>query len=146
MTPDPQKCLSESKRVLKEGGVLACSSWQGSQWMDLMNSLKKVRPDKQMLEVPKEWMEVELMKGELEKAGFKDVESLQVETKMRFEKLETFCDFVILKVPHIVALTKDMSEEEIAKFKTTMMEEGRKMCPNEPGELKGVALIAVGRK
>lgn len=28
MTSDPIKCLKESKRVLRDGGVLACSSWQ----------------------------------------------------------------------------------------------------------------------
>lgn len=52
MTSDPQKCLSESKRVLKDDGVLVCSSWKGSQWIEMMNLLKQVRPDKIMPEVP----------------------------------------------------------------------------------------------
>ena len=146
MTPDPQKCLSESKRVLKEGGVLTCSSWQGSQWMDLMNLLPQVRPDKTMPEMPKAWMNGDLMKAELEKAGFIDVESHQVPTAMRFDTLASLVDFMLTKMPHMVMLTRDFSEEDITKLKDIMVAEGKKMNADEPGTLKGTALVAVGRK
>lgn len=146
MTPDPQKCLSESKRVLKDGGVLACSSWQGSQWLDLMRLLPRVRPDKRLPDLPKEWEDIDLMKRELEKAGFRDVEGYPVETKMTFDKLEPLVDFLITKMPHMVMLTKDFSEGERASLKDLLLEEGRKMCPNEPGSFVGTALVAVGRK
>ena len=59
MTPDPQKCLSESRRVLKDGGVLTCSSWEGSQWIDLMATVTKIRPDKKSPELPKDWRTVD---------------------------------------------------------------------------------------
>ena len=146
MTPDPQKCLSESKRVLTDGGVLTCSSWQWSQWMDLMSLVPKIRPDKQMPEIPKEWMNVDAVKGELEKAGFRDVESQQVHTTMKFEKMEGLADFMINKLPHMIMLTKDFSDDERAKLKALWMEEGKKMCSDEPGELKGITLVAFGRK
>lgn len=146
MTPDPQKCLSESNRVLKDGGVLSCSSWQWSQWMDLMNLVPKIRPDKQMPEIPKEWMSADAVKGELEKAGFKDVESEQVHTTMRFEKMEELADFIINKLPHMKMLTKDFSDDDHAKLKALWIEEGKKMCPSEPGELKGITIVATGRK
>ena len=100
MTPDPQKCLSESRRVLKDGGVLACSSWKGSQWMDLMNLLPQIRPDKQMPTMPENWSDVALLKAELEKAGFKDVETQEVDVDMRYEKTEEFVDFMMQKMPH----------------------------------------------
>ena len=146
MTPDPQKCLAESKRVLKDGGVLACSSWEGSQWMDLMNLLPQIRPDKKVPELPKEWSSDSAVKAELEKAGFRDVESHRVHTVMKFEKMEDLMEFMITKLPHIVMLVKDFSEDERARLKSLWVEEGRKMCPSEPGELTGTALVAVGRK
>ena len=145
MTSDPQKCLSESNRVLKNDGVLVCSSWQGSQWIDLMNLVPTIRPDKKMPAVPKEWDNVELLKKELEKAGFQDVESHQVQTSMKVDKWEPMMDFMLGKMPHMVMLTKDFSEDEMTRLRTLFLEEGRKMC-DEPGELEGTALVAVGRK
>ena len=146
MTPDPQKCLTESRRVLKDGGVLACSSWKGSQWLDLMNILPRIRPEAKMPEMPKEWMETSPMKAQLEKAGFKDVESYEVETTMKFETLDGLNRFMMMKIPHMQMLTKDFSDDEKEKLITLANEEGRKMAPNDPGELHGVALVAVGRK
>lgn len=145
MTPDPQKCLLESKRVLRDGGVLACSSWQGSQWMDLMNLAPRVRAV-EMPKVPPEWESAGAMKTELEKAGFQDVKSYQVDTSMSFEKREVFIDFIFSKMPHMVELLKDWSEEDLKRLKLIADEEMQKMSPNEPGKLAGTALVAVGRK
>lgn len=113
--------------------------------MDLMALIPKIRSDKKMPEMPKEWMDVELMKGELEKAGFREVESHKVDVTMKMENLEALCD-MLLKMPHIAMMTSDFSEADHAKFKTMMFEEGRKMAPRDPVELKGVSLVAVGRK
>ena len=146
MTPDPQKCLSESKRVLKEGGVLTCSSWQGSDWMDLMNLLPQVRSDKKPIEMPKAWCNWELMKGELEKAVFKDVQAYQVETEMKFERYDPCIDIFVDKMPHMIAMMEDFSADERAKTRALMKEEMKKISPQEPGSLRGVALVAVGRK
>lgn len=146
MTSDPAKCLSESKRVLKDGGVLTCSSWKGSQWLDMMNILPQVRPDKTMPEIPAGWKEADALKAELEKAGFREVEAFEVPTKMEFERMEPFVDFMLNKMPHMQMLAKDMTQEEVAKVKARMLEKGREMCSSEPGELKGTALVAVGRK
>ena len=145
MTPDPQKCLSESRRVLKDGGVLACSSWQTSDWMDMMNLVPKVRPDKVMPEIPKEWSDIDLIRKELEKAGFSDVESHQVAVTMKFNKLQELVD-LCMKLPHMVNLVKDMSGDETSQLKALMFELGKKSEPREPGELHGTALVAVGRR
>ncbi|KAK3691636.1 hypothetical protein LTR37_018515 [Vermiconidia calcicola] len=146
MTPDPQKCLSESKRVLKDGGVLACSSWKESQWLDLMMMLKDIRPDKEMPSMPKEWTSVENIKAEFDKAGFRDVESYEVATTLSYEERDTFVDFMFSKMPHMVAMMGDVTAEEKAKLLEHVSSEAKKMCPDEPGKLKGTALVAVGRK
>ena len=114
--------------------------------MDLMNLLPQVKPKVTMPKIPDAWMDAELMKAELEKAGFKDVESHQVPTTMQFDKLAPLVDFMITKMPHMVMLTKDFSEEEMAKLKELMTAEGKKMNPDEPGVLTGTALVAVGKK
>ncbi|KAL6717765.1 hypothetical protein ACLMJK_003850 [Lecanora helva] len=145
-TSDPMKCLNESRRILKEDGVLACSSWQNTQWGDLTNLYVKVRPDKKAMAIPKAWTEVDALKGELEKAGFKDVECHQVKTQLQFQKVDGFVDLMADKMPHMKMLTQDMSKEEMEKFKTLMMEETRNLCPTEPGTLHGTSLVAVGRK
>lgn len=146
MTPDPQKCLSESKRVLRDGGVLACSSWESSQWLDLNPSITEVRPDKTLPELPKEWSNAEAMAGELRKAGFKNVHSEQVHTTMKFEKHEPFVDFMMTKMPHIIKLIEDFSDEDRNKLRELWLEKTRQMCSSEPGELSGISLVAVGTK
>ncbi|KAI7122025.1 hypothetical protein KC352_g32808, partial [Hortaea werneckii] len=82
MTPDPQKCLSESKRVLREDGVLSLSSWEDNQWMKIMGDVARVRPDKQLPEIPVEWRSDSGVRDELMKAGFRDVETHRVTVHM----------------------------------------------------------------
>jgi ubiquinone/menaquinone biosynthesis C-methylase UbiE len=146
MTPDPQKCLTESRRVLKDGGVLACSSWHDSQWLQLMNLLPKVRPDKEMPTIPKAWKDAAPMKAELEKAGFRDVEAHEVHVEMTVDKMEAFVDFMLHKMPHMVMLTKDFTSDEEEQLRKLVLQEGRKLCPEDPGILTGVSLVAVGTK
>lgn len=146
LTSDPMKCLNESKRVLKDNGVLACSSWQDSQWRDLMNLYIKVRPDKKEVQIPKAWSEVDALRTELDKAGFKDVECYPVKTQLEFQTVDSFVNLMADKMPHMQMATADMSKEEIKEFKRLMTEETRKLCPTEPGILYGTALVAIGRK
>lgn len=146
MTPDPQKCLSESKRVLKAGGVLSLSCWEGSQWLELMMLISEVRPDKQLPKLPEEWSSTAAVASELKKAGFRDVETYRVPVQMRFESQESIVEFFLATMPHIIAICKDMSEDEITKLKEVMVTGARKMCSDAPGQLHGMALVGVGRK
>jgi ubiquinone/menaquinone biosynthesis C-methylase UbiE len=146
MTPDPQKCLSESLRILQPGGVLAVSSWEGSEWLDIMKTLKLVRPDKVLPGLPENWSRVDLMKAELETAGFIDARTERVPVTMRFEDRDSFIDMLLTKMPHMVDMLQDMSTEEIAKLREVATDLSKKLSPESPGILKGMALLAVGRK
>ena len=146
MTPDPQKCLSESLRILQPGGVLALSSWEGNQWMDIMKVIGDVRPDKVLPELPKAWSNVDLLKAELETAGFKDVTSERVAVTMQFENRDSFVDMLVTKMPHMVAMTKDMSAEDVQRLRELSIAKCEEMSSEEPGELHGTVLIAVGKK
>lgn len=98
MTSDPQKCLSESKRVLAKDGVLGCSSWKGSQWLEVMRLVEEIRPEKKLMEIPKPWMSAEGVKGELEKAGFREADGFEVEVEMTLEEYQPFLDLMTSKV------------------------------------------------
>ena len=147
MTPDPQKCLSESLRLLKPGGVLAASSWEGNQWMDIISyAFAQVRPEKQMPSLPAQWSDVELLRREFEQAGFQDVQSERVPVGMRFQRYEVLVEWLLTKMPFVVALTRDMSEEEMGRLRVEAVKKCKEFCSSEPGELRGVSLLAVGRK
>lgn len=147
MTPDPQKCLSESLRLLKPGGVLAASSWEGNQWMDIISyAFAQVRPEKQMPSLPAQWSDAELLRQEFEKAGFKDVQSERVPVGMRFQRHEVLVEWLLTKMPFVVALTRDMSEEEMGRLRVEAVRKCEEFCSSEPGELRGMSLLAVGRK
>lgn len=146
MTQDPARCLTESLRVLAPGGVLGCTAWEGSQWLDMMNTLSEVRPDKELPKLPEKWSDAKLLKGELEVAGFQDVTCERVLTKMQFERHETLVDFLLTKMPHTIAMTKDMSAEDVEAYKQAAVRKCKEYCPNAPGELQGWSLMALGRK
>ncbi|CAK3997390.1 COQ5 family methyltransferase like [Lecanosticta acicola] len=146
MTPDPQKCLSESLRVLRKDGVLGCSSWKDSQWLQLMRMVGQVRPDKQLPGIPAEWQTAGPLKGELEKAGFREVESFEVEVIMTFESYDATIDLLTTKMPHMIAMLKDFSENEMQQLSDKMLRQMKEWCPELPGKLYGTALVAVGRK
>ena len=114
--------------------------------MDLMNLVPTIRPDITMPAVPDEWSNVDKIKVELEKAGFREVESVQVTTHMSLDKRAPFIDFICEKMPHMVGLMKDFSKDDVYRLKAEMDKELQKMCPDEPATLEGVALVAVGTK
>jgi hypothetical protein len=146
MTPDPQKCLSESLRVLAAGGVLACTSWEGSEWLSLMYTLDEVRTDLKLPTLPEKWSDAELLKKEFEIAGFREVEVERVKVHMKYEKHETLIDFLIDKLPHAVALTSQMSGDEVKKWKELAVAKCKEYNADAPGRLEGWSLMAIGRK
>ncbi|KAI7531346.1 hypothetical protein KC331_g14165 [Hortaea werneckii] len=146
MTPEPQKCLSESRRVLRDDGVLSLSSWEDNQWMKIMGDVVKVRPDKQLPEVPAEWRSESGVGDELMKAGFRDIETHRVTVHMDFDNHEGFVEFLVTKLPHMVHLTSDMPDEENKTMKALMVETLKSMCPSAPGQLEGVSIVGLGRK
>ncbi len=93
-----------------------------------------------------EWTNADKLKGELEKAGFRDVQVQQVKTTMTYEKRSSLIELISTKMPHLVPIIKEMSDEEVQRYKDMMDEDMKKMCPDEPGSLEGVALVATGRK
>ncbi|KAI5370718.1 Putative methyltransferase type 11, S-adenosyl-L-methionine-dependent methyltransferase [Septoria linicola] len=146
MTSSPQKCLAESLRVLKTGGALTCSSWEDSQWMQLMKLVHEVRPDAPVMKIPEEWQSTRGLQTELEQAGFSAVEAVQVEVEMHFDSYDALLDLLTTKLPHMVKTLSTWSQHEVARLRNIMEGRLREFCPTAPGKMTGVALVAVGRK
>jgi ubiquinone/menaquinone biosynthesis C-methylase UbiE len=147
MTSDPQKCLTESLRVLKAGGVLTASSWDGNmQWLQLMRLASVIRPDKQFPSLPEAWTNTSGVRSEFEKAGFREVDAVEVVTHWHFESYEAMANDVMTKTPQMLALLKDFSDREKEELAALVIQECKKMAPSEPYALKGVSIVAYGRK
>ena len=146
MTQDPQKCLSESLRVLSPGGVLACTSWEGSEWLSLMGTLDEVRDDLKLPTLPEKWSNVELLEKEFEIAGFKEIAVERVPVKMQYEKHEILVEFLIEKLPHAVALKSQMTDDEVKRWKELATAKCKEYNAEAPGSLSGWSLMAIGRK
>ena len=148
MTPDAVQCLREAHRILLPGGPAVASSWQGNQWMDVMLLVKRVRPDKVMPALPEAWKTVEGVRAEFEKAGFRDVGAKEVPAEMRFERAEELVELFVTKFPHVVAMLRDMSVEEVDMVRDLMVEEIGRMSKGQgdPGVLRGVSIVGWGKK
>jgi hypothetical protein len=46
----------------------------------------------------------------------------------------------------VVMLMQDFSDDERKRLRSLLLEEARKLCPEDPATLKGVSLVAIGRK
>lgn len=146
VTPNPQKCLTESLGVLQPGGACAVSSWRGNQWMGIMLLVKKVRPEKAMPSVPAAWTTAEGVRAEFEKAGFRDAGAREVVAEMAVENAEALVELFWTKMPHVVAMKADMSEEEIGRLRKIMVEETERVSGVQGGKLTGVSVVGWGQE
>ncbi|KAI0203496.1 S-adenosyl-L-methionine-dependent methyltransferase [Astrocystis sublimbata] len=145
-TNDPQKCLAESKRVLQPEGVLAVSTWHDIQWLKVQRPLNKLRPDVKAPSLPEGWDTAASLQKQLEKAGFRDVETHEVPVEVAYQTYDVLVQVLTTRVPHIVARTSDFTDAERATLKEMMIGETKALCSTEPGALKGFAIVGLGRK
>ncbi|KAH6855616.1 S-adenosyl-L-methionine-dependent methyltransferase [Chaetomium sp. MPI-CAGE-AT-0009] len=146
MTKSPQKCLSETHRVLKPNGVLGLVSWGDIQWLSIMSPISQINPSLRPPAGPPEWGSAAGLAQELTKARFRDIEVREVDVALPFQSRALFVDILLAKMPPLVALTKGFDAEQLERLRGLMVEEMARLCPTEPGALKGVAVVAVGRK
>lgn len=149
MVPEARAALKEIRRTLTDengGGFFAQSSWKTTEWADLMGFVDKVRTDKAVPQLPKTWATVEGVRGELEAAGFRDVEVLEVEAHLPYDDPDEVARFFLTQIPLMKRLTADMTGEELEKTRDLMVEDILSRHPEVPGKLVGTALVGIGRK
>ena len=146
MTGNHQKCLSETIRVLKPGGVVGITSWKEIEWLLAMRPITKIKPELSPPWGAPEFTSIAALSAELEKHGFSDVGVREVPIELPFETHAQFVNLMCTKLPPLVAMLETLSDEQRETFRSAMQEEVASFCPQEPGAMKGIALAAVGRK
>ena len=149
MVPQARTAMKEVHRVLTEqngGGVFAVSSWQSSEWIELMGFPAKVRPDKTLPQMPQTWRTIEGVRGKLEATGFQDIEIHTVEAYMPFEDYDALARFILTKFPGMARMTSDMTEQELEQTRDLMVDHVKTKYPTTPARLKGTAIVGMGKK
>lgn len=145
MVPDSGKALSEILRVLEPGGVMSCSSWKRATWMNL--AMEAAGRDADSFKLPARWDNVDGTRKILEDAGFVDVKVEEVETCLKFEDAGRLAEwFLGSKNPPLLALLKDLSEEQRIQAQATLAKLFEERKDERLGGVAGVGIVASGRK
>jgi ubiquinone/menaquinone biosynthesis C-methylase UbiE len=146
MLPDPRKALRETNRVLCDGGVLALSSWQSSEWMDTLTlAFERVNPKADAPKLVGPWTTTEGVQVELKATGFADVEAQYVVASFNYKTHEEVAD-MLMDIPATNNAVQGMSEQEVAQLRQTILDHLVKHHPAAPGTMKGVTIAAVACK
>jgi SAM-dependent methyltransferase len=143
----PTAALREARRVLAPGGVLAASSWERSDWLDLMRLAHVVKPGS--LVEPQSWPQWETqsaVRAELVSAGFAP-DAIRIETvevSMTYADASGLCRW-LLELPNMKPTVAKMSKEEAEKLEEMMIARLRE-TRGESGLMVGTAIVAVGQK
>jgi ubiquinone/menaquinone biosynthesis C-methylase UbiE len=146
MVPRARNALREIHRVLAPAGVFQTSSWQGSEWMELMGFPGKIKPERSMPQMPPTWRTIEGVKGELEATGFRDVDVHTVEAYMPFESYDEVAKYILTQFPMMGKMTAGFTQTELEKTRDLMVDYIKAKHPSVPGKLVGTAIVGVGRK
>lgn len=151
MVPRPRVVLREIHRLLTDengGGVFSMSSWLNldSEWYHIMTLTNQFRPERKSMTMPREWLTIEGVQGELEEAGFRDVNVYPLKTYLPFQEYEKLADFMINTFPNMDRMTAGFTKEEFAELRRQIIEYVKSKHPTVPSKLEGTAIIAVCRK
>ncbi|KFY06824.1 hypothetical protein V492_07715 [Pseudogymnoascus sp. VKM F-4246] len=151
MVPQPRTALKEIRRVLTDengGGAFAMSSWLelDSEWYHIMTLTNQFRPERPSVKMPQEWLTIDGIRGELQEAGFRDVDVYPLKTYLPFEGYEELADFMMYTFPNMDRMTAGFSEEELGELRRQIIEYVKSRHPTAPSKLEGTAIIAVCRK
>ncbi|ELR05987.1 hypothetical protein GMDG_01948 [Pseudogymnoascus destructans 20631-21] len=132
MVPQPRTALKEIRRVLTAengGDAFSMSSWLelDSEWYHIMTLTNQFRPERPSVKMPQEWLTIDGIRGDLEGAGFRDVDVYPLKTYLPFEGYEQLA-------------------EELKELRRQIIEYVKSRHPTVPSKLEGTAIIAVCRK
>ncbi|ROW07571.1 hypothetical protein VPNG_06841 [Cytospora leucostoma] len=146
LVPEPVKAIEAIRLKLVPGGVLAFSSWESSDWQDLMYYPKKVRADLVMPTPPVDWTQPDGVRKHLQEIGFGDIEVVHVEGYLSFTDYDEICRFILMKMPLAARIVAQMSDEEVLKTHALMVSDLKAKYPTVPAKMVGKATVAYCRK
>lgn len=142
LVPEPIKAVEAMKSKLTSGGVLAFSSWEGSDWQDLMYYPKKVRPDLVMPTPPTDWTQPDGVRKNLQEIGFSEIQVEQTEGYWSFTDYDETCRFILTKMPLAARVISQMSDEEVVQTHKLMVSDLKAKYPSLPAKMVGKATVA----
>lgn len=142
LVPDPVKAVKAMKSKLISGGVLAFSSWESSDWQELMYYPKKVRPDLVMPTPSVDWTQPDGVRKNLHEIGFSNVQVEQTEGHWPFTDYEEICRFILTKMPLAARVITQMSDEEVFQTHALMVSALKAKYPSVPAKMVGKATVA----
>lgn len=139
---EPVKAVEAMKSKLNSGGVLAFSSWESSDWHELMYYPKKVRPDLVMPWPPVDWTQPDGVRKNLHKIGFSKIQVEQTEGYWPFPDYDEICRFILTKMPLAARVISQMSDEEVFQTHALMVSVLKAKYPSAPAKMVGKATVA----
>ncbi|KAI0400621.1 S-adenosyl-L-methionine-dependent methyltransferase [Xylaria palmicola] len=82
----------------------------------------------------------------LKKAGFRDIEVVEVQSYMEFDDYETVCRFLLTKLPATSRVIAKMTNEEVLQTQDEMIADLKTWHPELPARMTGKVNIAYCRK
>ena len=149
--PDRQRAYSEIMRVLKPGGKIIMSSWapvsQSPAMQAMFGAVKTINPDLPEPQADVESLEnPEFFKGELEGAGFKDVEIHPFTIDFPVNSIEEFWSTMVRGSAPLVMLKNGMPEEQWREKEREAIKYLDKTIKDVPTSLSSDAWLGRGVK
>ncbi|KAI1169432.1 S-adenosyl-L-methionine-dependent methyltransferase [Nemania sp. FL0916] len=147
LIPEPGKAIASMHRAMASGGVLAMSSLAGAEWMKLANYPTQIRPDLAAPIGPANGCSApNEVRSHLEKAGFRDIEILEIQSYMEFDDYEFVTRFILNRLPQATRAVAKMTNEEVMQTQQKMIADLKSWHPELPAKMLGKVNIAYCRK
>lgn len=149
LVADGRKALQAALRVLKPGGVVGMTTIYVAEWMELMAlAARKIRgDDAPEFKLPVSFSTVEGIRGEFKRIGLEEVFVEEVDSYMDVTDPSSIINsFIRGGNPGALMFVGDYSEEEMDRFVEEWLRLIRERHPKEPRMLKGVSIVAIGKK
>jgi ubiquinone/menaquinone biosynthesis C-methylase UbiE len=150
--PDMQLAANEMARVLRKGGKLSTSVWDGPQGNFWVTAIMGTINRNMQLDPPPpgspgmfRCAEPGLMKSILEKAGFKNVIEKQVISTMNSGTVDTYWQMMTEVGAPIVAALSKADDEMKARIKKEVYEEVKKKYPGDV-KIQATAIVLTAEK
>ncbi|KUJ24604.1 uncharacterized protein LY89DRAFT_679693 [Mollisia scopiformis] len=144
-----RQALEAAHRVLQPGGIIGMTLGAGAEWMEMMaQAAKKIRGETApVYQFPKGYGTVEGIRAEFETVGFSAECVELIESFMDVSDPKPLVDmFIRGKNPGAMFFVADYTEAELDAYVEEVLRLIEEKYPELPRKLKGLMIVAVGKK